>query len=67
MLFKKEKKEVSSEEEKKPTYWERVVLGKGTVAEDWPTAEQLWKDKGVQKAIENHKELKELMGKNKDS
>ena len=28
--------------EKEPTYYERVFLGKGTVAEDWPTAKELW-------------------------
>lgn len=25
---------------------------KGTIAEDWPTAEELWEDKSVQKEIE---------------
>ena len=26
----------------KITYWDRVIKGKGTVAEDWPTGEELW-------------------------
>ena len=42
------------EQKKKPTYWERVIQGKGTVAERWPTAEELWNDPEVQKSIQNH-------------
>ncbi len=30
---------------------------KGTAAEPWPTAEDLWDDPEVQKAIQNHNEL----------
>ena len=30
------------EHNQRPTYWERVIRGKGTVAENWPTAEELW-------------------------
>ena len=28
----------------KLTYWDRVIKGKGTVAEDWPTTEELWEN-----------------------
>lgn len=42
------------EQKKKPTYWERVIHGKGTVSEDWPTAEELWNDPEVQKSIQTH-------------
>ena len=42
------------EQNKKPTYWERVIKGKGTVAEPWPTAEELWRDPEVQKSIQAH-------------
>ena len=42
------------EQQKKPTYWERVIQGKGTVAEPWPTAEELWNDPEVQKTIQDH-------------
>jgi len=42
------------EQQKKPTYWERVIQGKGTVAEPWPTAEELWNDPEVQKSIQSH-------------
>ena len=31
--------------------------GKGTAAEPWPTAEELWNNPKVQKALENHREL----------
>ena len=58
VFFKKAKKASSQDEkDKKPTYWERVIHGKGTVAEPWPTAEELWNDPKVQKAIQNHNEL----------
>ena len=30
---------------------------KGTAAEEWPTAEELWNDPNVQKAIKTHREL----------
>ena len=30
---------------------------KGTAAEPWPTAEDLWNNPKVQKAIQNHNEL----------
>ena len=42
------------EQKKKPTYLERVIHGKGTVAEPWPTAEELWNDPEVQKSIQDH-------------
>ena len=44
MFFKKSKKESNQDKKKKPTYWERVIHGKGTVSEPWPTAEELWND-----------------------
>ena len=37
------------EQKKKPTYWERVIHGKGTVAER-RTAEELWNDPAVKKS-----------------
>jgi len=51
-----EKKPTQEREEKKqkPSYWERVIQGKGTVAEPWPTAEELWNDPEVQKSIQDH-------------
>ena len=58
MFFKKEKKDVGQDEKnKKPTYWARVIHGKGTAAEPQPAAEELWKNPKVKKAIENHNEL----------
>ena len=42
------------EQKKKPTYWERVIQGKGTVAEPWPTAEELWNAPEVQRSIQDH-------------
>ena len=44
MFFNKGTKKKSSKKQKnkEPTYWERVMYGKGTVAEPWPTAEELW-------------------------
>ena len=57
MFFKKEKREVETEgKNKQPTYWERVIHGKGTVAEPWPTAEELWNDPEVKSAIKAHNE-----------
>ena len=47
-------KNAQEERKKKPTYWERVIQGKGTVSEPWPTAEELWNDPEVQKSIQNH-------------
>ena len=38
-------------------YWQRVIYGKGTVAEPWPTAEELWKEPEVKKIIEWNNEL----------
>ena len=39
-----EKQTQKSKEKKEPSYWERVIHGKGTVAEPWPTAKELWED-----------------------
>ena len=57
MLSKDNKKEVQQKENdnKQPTYWDRVIRGKGTVAEDWPTAKQLWNNKEVQKELKEVK------------
>ena len=38
----------------KPTYWEKVLYGKGTASEPWPTAAELWNDPKVQKSIQKH-------------
>ena len=40
---------------KEPTYWERLVYGKGAAAEPWPTAEELWNDPDVQRNIKEAK------------
>ena len=50
----KSKKESNQGEKKEPSYWERVIHGKGTVSEPWPTAEELWNDPDVQKSIQAH-------------
>ena len=48
-FMKKNKKETGSKEKRKePTYWERLIYGKGTVAEPWPTAKELWNDPDAQ-------------------
>ena len=64
MLFNKSNKKESYKNEKnqEPTYWERVIQGKGTVAEPWPTAEELWDNvkeeaKSVQSTL-NHSKAK---------
>ena len=56
MLSKREKKDESKEKNKEPTYWERLIYGKGTVAEPWPTAEELWNDPEVQEDIQKVRE-----------
>ena len=38
----------------KTTYWDRVIKGKGTVADRWPTAKDLWNDPTVKKLIDEH-------------
>ena len=69
MFFKKTKKEdpVQDKKDKKPTYWQRVIHGKGTVAEEWPTAEELWNDPNIQKAIKNHNELIQKRNRSKNN
>ena len=57
MFFRKLKKKTDQGGKKEPTYWERVIHGKGTVAEPWATAEELWNDPDAQKALKNHNEL----------
>ena len=56
-IFKKNKKNNPLDRKKKPTYWERVIYGKGTVAEPWPTGEELWNDPEIQKIIKWNNEL----------
>ena len=65
MLFKDNKKRESHQENdnNQPTYWERVIGGKGTVAEDWPTAKELWDNKEVQNDI---KEVQNTFNQIKD-
>ena len=46
---------MTNSEKKKDDIW--YFWKKGTVAEPWPTAEQLWKDPKVKKIIEWHKNL----------
>ena len=69
MLFKREKKDKSKEKNKEPTYWERLIHGKGTVAEPWPTAEELWNDPKVQEDIQKVREAFDVYQKtqNKNS
>ncbi|MBC6415950.1 MAG: hypothetical protein GDA46_06125 [Bdellovibrionales bacterium] len=50
------KKDDKKKENQEPNYWERVFHGKGTVAEDWPTAKELWNDPKVKKIIDDHNE-----------
>ncbi len=49
-------KTINNQDKKKKqsTYWERVIYGKGTVSEPWPTAEELWNDPKVKRAIKEH-------------
>ncbi len=55
----KEPKPNKNNREQKPTYFERVILGKGTVSEPWPTSDELWRDHKVSKAIKAHNNLVE--------
>ena len=36
--------DTNNKKKQKPTYWERVIKGKGTVSEDWLTPKELWKE-----------------------
>ena len=38
-------------------YWDRVIKGKGTASEPFPTAKELWNDPKVRKIIDRHNEL----------
>jgi len=40
--------------EGKVSFLERLIHGKGTVAEPWPTAEELWNNPEVKKIIDAH-------------
>ena len=42
---------------KKVKFFDWLFYGKGTVSEPWPTAEELWDNPKVQKAIENYNNL----------
>ena len=56
----KNKKHPSNFEKKREQgsgYGRWLFRKKGTAAEPWPTAEELWNDPKVQKAIQNHREL----------
>ena len=61
MFFKKtiskllDKSKKNQEEDSGYGWW--LFRKKGTVAEPWPTAEELWNDPKVQKAIKNHRDL----------
>ena len=59
MFFNKDNKKKAYKKEKnqEPTYWERVIQGKGTAAEPWPTAAELWNDPEVKESIDTHNEL----------
>ena len=64
---KKQKMEPKRDFEKKQEqdygygWW--LFRKKGTAAEPWPTAEELWNDPEVQKALKNHSELIEQISK----
>ena len=54
----------------KPTFWEWLVHGKGTVSEPWPTAEEVLADPNLQEEIQavhnifkKHKEAKKQFQK----
>ena len=49
-----QKNNQEEQKDQQPTYWERVIKGKGTVAEPWPTAEELWNDPVVKQSIDAH-------------
>lgn len=51
-----QKNNQEDQKNQQPTYWERVIKGKGTVAEPWPTAKELWNDPEVKDAINAHNE-----------
>ena len=57
MPDKKQKKE------EKPNYWQRLIYGKGTVAEPWATPEELWNDQEVRKIIDWNNKLIEKKNK----
>ena len=42
-------------EDQKPTFWEWLVYGKGTVSEPWPTADEVLADPNLQKEIQGLK------------
>lgn len=51
--------------ESKISFWDRLVHGKGTVAEPWTTAEDLWKNEDIQKEVTRHnKEVANLKKRN---
>ena len=64
-MFRDKKQEVkpsnnpekNQEQDSGYSNWLFRKQGKGTAAEPWPTAEELWNNPKVQKALENHREL----------
>ena len=49
-------KKSHQKKQKKPTWKEMIIDGKGTVGEAWPTAEQLYNDPDVQNEIKEVRE-----------
>ena len=45
-----------NKKDKQPTYWERVIQGKGTAAKPFLTGEELWSDPEVRQSIDMHNE-----------
>ena len=43
-------------ESEKPDFWDWLIHGKGSVAEPWPTAEEVLQDPSVKKSIEEAQE-----------
>ena len=55
---KANRKESHQKKPQKPIWRDMIIDGKGTVAEPWPTAEQLWNDPDVQNEIKEIKEMR---------
>ncbi len=51
-------------EVKKPTFWEFLIHGKGTVSEPWSTVKEVLTDPSVQKEIKKLKQAFESSKKN---
>ncbi len=46
----------TKQKEERPGFLDRLIHKKGTAEEPWPTAEELWEDEKVKKAIVDHNE-----------